>query len=191
MGVYVDIDEIKPYLVGKVRFTNDISDSNNMQESFADELISEAEAEVEHDLSPRYLQPFQTDAGEAFSKLPAKPTKFMIKLLCKLKSVIRILETDFGTGSAVEGEKYKHGIKTRYDELIEKLLCKKSEKDGEYVAGFKYPPLPGLRLNYMNETADDGFAGAVLVSTQGDGGYPSKQINDPSENWWNGRIDDD
>lgn len=189
MGQYITLDDVRPRLIGKVQFTTDPDDDNKMQEDLAEELIVEAEGDVEVDLSPRYRAPFQTDGGGAFSELPASPTQAAIKQLCKLKAAIRILETDFGSGSAVEGNKYKAGIEARYKEKVEQLLKKKM--DGANPGqGYFYPPLPSLRLNYMNEKADDGYMGSVLVTGQGDGGYPAKQINDPSENFWNGIIDD-
>jgi hypothetical protein len=70
--------------------------------------------------------------------------------------------------------------------MVKKLL----EKKGDDQLGWKYPPLSDLRLAYFNTKADDGYAGAILSSSQGDGGYPQTQINDPSENFLIGTLDD-
>lgn len=160
-----------------------------MSEDLANRLIEEAEGQVEMDLSPRYYAPFQTDDGGAFSTLPDRPTKNILRTLVELMSCIRILETDFGTGTIVDAEPYIEKIRARYDSIVRDLLVRKTD-GGQESQGFAKPPLPSLKLNYMNESADDGFMGSVLVTTQGDGSYPQKQINDPSENFWNGSLDD-
>lgn len=189
MGLYITLEDVRVRLIGKVRFTTDEDDENKMHESLANRLIAEAEGQVEYDLSPRYFAPFQTVDGQAFTNLPERPTKNYIRTLCELMSVARILETDFGSGTVVDAEKYAKSIKDRYDTML-KLLVERKTDGGNEAVGFKRPPLPGIKLNYMNEAADDGFMGAVLVSGSGDGDYPRKQINDPSENFWNGVVDE-
>lgn len=188
MGLYVSFDEVKIRLIGKVRFSDLEEEENKMYRLLADRLIAEAEGQVELDLSPRYVAPFQTDGGSPFRNLPERPTKNYLKTLCELMSCIRILETDFGSGTAIDGEKYAEKLRKRYNEMMELLLKRKTDA-GTEAWGFAKPPLPGLKLNYMNEMADDGFMGAVLVTGQNDGDYPQKQINDPSETFWNGIID--
>lgn len=187
MGKYIDFEQVRLRLVGKVRFAkdNDGDDENRMSVALAGRLIAEAEGQVELDLSPRYLAPFQGDAGERFGTLPST-TQQIIKTLCELVSVSRILETDFGTGSATDGEKYRKAIDKRYEQIRDQLLAKR--KDGSVDSqGFRYPPLPNLKLNYMNAAADSGYMGSVIVAsgspTQG---YPKGQINDPALNFWNG-----
>ena len=187
MGLYVRFEDVRLRVVGKILFTpneyGDDEDPNKMPVRLANRLIEEAEGDVEHDLSPRYASPFQTDTGDPFSSLPRRPTREMIRTLCELKAVIRFLETDFGRGTAVDGDDYTEKLQKRYDKTVEKLLEKK--KSG----GWAYPPLPSLRLNYMNEQ-DDGFSGQILVTSSGDGDFPREQINDPSENFWNGALND-
>jgi len=189
MGLYISLEDVRLRLIGKVRFTTDEENENKMPEALANRLIAEAEGQVELDLSPRYLAPFQTDAGDSFSQLPDRPTRNYLRTLCELMAVVRILETDFGSGTAVDGEKYAEKTRERYAAMIKELLLRKTD-GGQEALGFAKPPLPGLKLNYMNELADDGFMGSVLITSRGDGDYPAKQINDPSENYWNGRFDD-
>lgn len=189
MGKYIRFEDVRVRLVGKVRFTSDPENEDRMSETLANRLIAEAESHVELDLSPRYMAPFQTKGGTCFGDLPENPTKNYIRTLCELMACVRILEEDFGSGTAVDGEKYAEKLRKRYGDMMEKLVEKK--KDGGVEAqGFKYPPLPELRLNYMNEMADDGFMGTVLVTSQGDGAFPQTRINDPSESFWNGTDDD-
>lgn len=189
MPSYTSFSDVQVRLVGKVRFTTALDDENRMSETLANRLIDEAEGQVELDLSPRYIAPFQTDSGDSFASLPDRPTKNILRTLCELMSCIRILETDFGTGTIVDAEKYIEKLRNRYDAMVKDLLAKKLD-GGVEAQGYAKPPLPSLKLNYMNENADDGFMGSVLISGQGDGAFPRAQINDPSENFWNGSLDD-
>lgn len=186
MARYINFEAVRIRLLGKVRFTEDEDDENKMHVKLANRLINEAEGDVEHDLSPRYEIPFKTVSDGDFSQLPDRPTKEYIRTLCELMSCVRILETDFGSGGMVDGEKYAEKLRKRYREMADKLI----EEKGKDKTGWKYPPLTDLKSAYFNQEADDGYAGMVLISSQGDGGYPAKQINDPSENFFNGVIDD-
>ena len=187
MGMYIAFEQVRIRLLSKVRFTTEEDDENKMHVALANRLIAEAEGQVEMDLSPRYASPF-TYGAEPFSAYePSHSTRSIIATLVELLSCIRILETDFGRGTAMQGDKYVETLQNRYDKIVEKLLMKKTDK-GVEASGYKYPPLVGLRLNYMNECSDDGFAGQVLLTTVNSGDYPQKQINDPSMdfnvNWW-------
>src|SRR5690606_21763222 len=98
------------------------------------------------------------------------------------------LATDFGKGSAISGDEYFKNLKSNYDDL--KNMCIERNIDfKKRVSAFKYPHMPDIRLNYMNEKVDDDFACNVLNTSQCYGSYPAKQITDPSENFWNGEID--
>lgn len=184
MGLYASFEQVRIRLIGKVRFTDDEEDENRMHMALANRLISEGEGQLEQDLSPRYGAPFQTADGGPFSQLPARPTRELLRTMAELQACIRILETDFGSGTANDGEKYAKQLRARYKLLVDQQL----EKKGGDLLGWKYPPLPGLRLNYMNTEADDGFAGRVLTTSSGDGDFPKAQINNPGQNWWNGDI---
>lgn len=190
MGLYVTSNDVQIRLRGKVRFTDDIDDQNKMHFSLLNRLISEAEGQVERDLSPRYFAPFQNESTGAFKDLPDSPTKNIIRTLCELQAVMRVLETDFGSGSAMNGEAYSKKLQERYDGIIKKELSKKDENEYAGPSGWRYPPLPSLKLNYFNTQADDGYAGMTLNTTQGVGGFPGVQINDPRENWSNGIFDE-
>lgn len=182
MGQYINDRDVELRLAGKVRFTDD-PDANEqrMPRELLRRLILEAEGHVEFDLSPRYGAPFQTDSGGPFKQLPARPTQEYLRTMCELQAVIRVLETDFGSGTVVDAEKYKQSQEARYNAMLEKLM-RRREPDG---AGWVYPPLPGLRLNAHNELGDDGTLGRVFVTSEGDGDYPGARINDPSETFFN------
>lgn len=191
MGLYINLQAVKDRLVGKVRFTDadDPGDTGRMPVKLANRLIAEAEGQVEQHLSPRYAAPFQTDSGDPFDKVPERPSREIIRTLCELQACMRVLETDFGAGSATDGDKYQKNLAKRYEMMRNSLLAKKDSGNSQ---GWKYPPLPGLRLNYMNTRADDGYAGMVIVASGSSSqGFATGQINDPSANWWNGWPSDD
>lgn len=179
MGSYISEDDVKVRLIGKVRFTDDLEDENKMPTILLKRLINEAEGHVEYDLSPRYANPFICADGRAFKFLPDRPTKETIRTMCELQAVIRVLETDFGRGTAVNGDEYAEKLRERYTMMMDRLLKYKSELG----SGWFYPPLPGLQTNYFNTEADDGYNGMVVNSSTGVGGYPAERINDPSENY--------
>lgn len=185
MPMYITFEDVRVRLIGKVRFTDVPSEENKMIKTLAERLIDEAEGVVELDLSPRYFAPFTSEGGD-YASVPARPTGEVIKTLCELKSVIRILETDFGSGTAVNGDKYKEGLEKRYKEMVDRLLAKR--KDGAVESqGWMYPPLPGLKLNYMGELSDDGFFGRVLIASGSPSqGYAAGQVNDPGLTFYNG-----
>lgn len=183
MGLYVRYDAVRIRLIGKVRFTEDEADENKMQIVLANRLIRQAESEVEMDLSPRYAAPFQTADGQAFTALPESPTRTLIGAMCELLACIRILETDFGSGSVVDAAKYTKELQKRYTAMVAKQLQRKPDSQQ-----WLYPPLPQLMLGAHNFCADDGFAGMPQVTSSGDGDYPKAQINNPAQTYWNADV---
>lgn len=187
MGLYIRLEDVRIRLLGKVRFTDDEEQAANMMHVLlANRLINEAEANVETDLSPRYAAPFQTDDGVPFKSLPLRPTQEFLRTLCELKAAIRILQTDFGRGSAVNGDSYKEDLEKQYKSMVRDHLAKKSESYQQWVQ----PPLPSLRLNWGNTESDDGYAGQILSTSSGDGSFPQTRINDPSKTYWNATLND-
>lgn len=185
MGLYINLEAVRVRLLGKVRFTSDDNDENRMSEKLANRLINEAEGQVELDASPRYATPFTTEADEAFVELPERPTREILRTLCELQACMRILETDFGRGTVADADKYIKKLEDRYKDIFKRLMQKKSDK-GVESAGWMFPPLIGLKLNYFNTVSDDGYMGTVLTTTDGQGAYPAGQINNPGESWWTG-----
>lgn len=187
MGRYVKESDIEARLAGKVRLTDDPeSEPDKMPRALFAQLIEEAESQVEVDANERYYAPFQTIAGGAFSTIPEMSKRIIIQLV-RLQCVVRVLETDFGSGGSTDGDKYKASVEKRYKEGVASLLERRDLSGGTFQ--WKRPPLPGMRLAAHNALGDTGFAGAILVTSSGDGDYPGKQINDPSENFWGGTLD--
>lgn len=188
MPRYISLEDVRIRLTGKVRFTEDSKKDNEMSVALAHRLINEGEGQVELDLSPRYAAPFQTTDGRSFKDLPDRPTREVLRTLCEIQGVMKILDVDFGRGTTVNAGNYYETLEKRYNKTIESLL---KRRDG-YGSGWALPPLTGLRLAAHNQAADDGFAGMVLVAGSGDNGgsYPAARINDPSTTFWNGEYDD-
>lgn len=192
MPQYIKYEDVKIRLQGKVRFDDAPGhpDENKMPKALALRLIDEAEGQVEQDLSPRYLAPFVDTAAGTYLALPDRPTKNIIRNLCELQSVIRLLETDFGSGSAVDGQKYQDKLEKRYRKIIDDTILAKFGAEYESSRQWKYPPMPGLKLNYFNTESDDGYAGYVSVTNSDEGNYAAQQIDDPSETFFNAQFDD-
>lgn len=185
MGIYIREIDVEDRVRGKVRFTDDPDSEDKMSRRLLRRLIAEAEGQVELDLSPRYAAPFQTRDGQPFSSLPERPTKEYIRTMCELQAVLRVLETDFGTG-AINSEDYVKKTQERYTSMVDRLIKLRMD---DYQNQWLYPPLPSLRLNTHNTEADDGFRGMVINTSEGID-YASQQINDPSLTWWNVSWDD-
>jgi len=189
MGKYITLEDVQKRLVGKVSFTEDEAEENKMHVDLANRLLAEAETVVELDMSIRYATPFVTTGDEPFSELPGNPTRNVIRAMCELQAVSFILDIDFGYGSVVDSDSYVKRLEKRYESYVTRLLAKRKDggTDGQ---GWRFPPLPGLKLNWFNEDADDGYQGSIYVTSQGDGDFPAKQINDPSETFFRYTHDD-
>jgi hypothetical protein len=195
VGRYVSQEQVLVRLRGKVKVTDNPDEQpDRMPVMLLNRLISEAEGQVEMDLSPRYMAPFQRSDGRGFAALPERPTREVLRTLCELLAVIRVLETDFGRGSAADASKYADSTQKRYDFMlygdetkgVPGLLSLRKDTYNQY----RLPPLPGLKSNYHMGAVDTGFMGYVDRSDDvGEGSYPSHQINSPGENFWNGFID--
>lgn len=194
MGRYINSEAVIIRLRGKVKTTDDAeANPDRMPLLLLNRLINEAEGAVEQDLSTRYFAPFQTTSGGAFQSLPERPTKEILRTLCELLAVIRVLETDFGRGSGLDGMKYADACQKRYDIMLYGDARKPgiiSLREGTYNT-FRNPPLPGLQSNYQVSQADNGYSGFLGNTSEGEGsaGYAEEQINNPSQDFWNGRID--
>lgn len=185
MARYVIVERVKQRLEGKVRFAPPGSDDpNQMTAALFNDLINEAESQVELDLMIRYDVPFKTQDG-SFEALP-NTTKTLLRVLSEMLSCVRVLEMDFGRGTATNGEKYTAQLQKRYDALVKQLI---EIKDKSYQTWLR-PPLEGLALAYSNQ-GDTGFRGRIhnttTISHEAD--YAYKQINSPGENIFNGFLD--
>lgn len=185
MPIYITAQEVRSRLLGKVEFTDDIDNVNAMASGLLNDIIDEAEGEIETRLSVRYAIPFSPDAGGAFDGCPERPTKQQIKALCRMEAVKRVLMYDFGRGTAIAGKEYMEALNTDLEARLARLI---EYREGQF-GHFKYPPLPGLQLAPHNAEADDGFAGQVLVTSRLRGAYAQIQAPDPGQTFWSGEIE--
>lgn len=187
MAKYVALQRVQVWLENKVRFAGPgDQDPNKMTLGLLNELVSQAESQLEIDLMMRYEIPLQGVNGEVFSQLP-QVTRIMLGGMAELLSAVRILETDFGRGTSANADKYTEKLEKRYTGLVKQLT--ETMKDS-YQTWLR-PPLPGLKLAYCNQ-ADTGFKGRIYDTstvTNENGSYAAQQINSPSENWFNGILD--
>lgn len=183
MGQYISREDVELTVKGKIKFSNDPDDEDRMPYKLLDRLIDEAESDVELELSIRYLTPFVGQDGTPFAQLP-KTTKRMIQLLTRMRVVMLLMDTDFGAGSALDGDNFTKGYIIQYNSMRKKAIAK---VDNGW--GWSFPPLPNLRLQHGNSEADDGYKGMIMHTTEHKGAFPSAQINDPSQNFWNAHID--
>jgi hypothetical protein len=192
MPLYIKFEDVRTRLIGKVRFSDDIDEENKMPKVLAIRLIDEAEGQVELDLSPRYLAPFQNSSGGDYSTLPDRPTRNILRLLCELQSCIRILETDFGSGTAVDASKYIKGLAARYKDIIENNVLARKDAKYKETMSWAFPPLPGLKKNYFNTEADDGYAGiGPLVTSDSTATHTEGQLSDPTQDFFDARFGHD
>lgn len=182
MGLYINNEDVKSRVRGKIRFkVNPDYDDGAMSESLLTTLIAEAESDVEFDMSQRYAVPFQTHDCLDFSNLPERPTKQYIRTLCILKSVLRILETDFGSG-AIDSDDYVTKTQNRYNSMLSRNMSRRNKDEDQNQ--FLHPPLKELKLSYHNDQADDGYRGMVM-NTSDKRPYAPDQINSPRDTWFN------
>lgn len=187
MGRYINQEQVIVRLRGKVKTTdNPDQEPDRMPLLLLNRLINEAEGQVEYDLSTRYFAPFVTIDGAQFGALPERPTKELLRTMCELLSVVRVLETDFGRGSSSDAGKYSDSCQKRYDKMVDDLTGIRANSFNI----FKRPPLPGLKSNYQVSAADNGFAGSVIRTDDrsSNAGFAADQINDPSQDFWNGSL---
>ncbi len=182
---YITNEDVEIRLVGKVRFTDDLDDENKMPRKLLTRLVREACGTVERDMSPRYAAPFRHETTEKFADLP-ETTKETIRTMCELMAVVRVLSTDFGRGSTNDGSTFKASQQELYEEMRDRELEQRQEGS---MGQWRFPPMDLLMTSLVNAT-DNGTHGMVLTTTSGQGDYPQKQITDPSENFYNGVIDE-
>lgn len=179
--------DVEIRLTGKVRFTDDTEDENKFPRVLLARLIKEAIGKVERDLSPRYAAPFRHEDAGTWDALPTT-TKETLRTMFELMAVIRVLGNDFGRGTVNSGGEFKGEQEKLYREMLTREMEQRAGAEGS-MGQWRYPPLDSLLTSTQN-TQDDGFHGTVIVTTKGDGGFPGKQITDPSEDFSNGVIDE-
>lgn len=187
--LYTSVESVKARLTNKVQFQSGRTPvDGELPDELLCQIISDAETDVEMALRGRYAIPFRSAKKGDFANLPDH-TKRAIRKVVDYKSAILVLETDFGRGSAVDGDNYSKNLKSQYKEAISLLMgvdLQAKNLDRVKVA----PPLEDLMLARSNGKADDGFRGAIINTDDSldSASYAEDQINDPSKTWMRNRI---
>jgi hypothetical protein len=183
---YTTIDSVKVRLAGKVQFQQspDQIEPGELPDALFHQLIVDAETEVEQDLRSRYAIPFQSKTFKTYPALPDHSRR-AIRVAVDMKSVMMVLQTDFGRGTHIQGDDYFDSLKESYQEYLKKLLGQDSE--GEKRERFRFsPPLEDLLLAVSNSEADDGYKGMIINTDQDRRDavtYAEEQMNNPSESY--------
>jgi hypothetical protein len=183
--LYTTVDSVKVRLAGKVQFQQDpknIADGE-LPDALLLQLIADAETQVEQDLRGRYAIPFTSKCSGSYDALPDH-SKRALRIVVDLRAVIDVLDTDFGRGTHIDGDKYSDPNKAKYKALIGTLLGQDQEgKNGKIDRFRRTPPLEDVKLAKGNTEADDGYRGTIIntdASRHGAESYAEHQINDPS-----------
>lgn len=121
-----------------------IPDPNSISLAFLNELIAQAEAEVEVDLNPIYVTPFIGVNGETFNNLPAQSHNYL-KLLFSVKSAEYVMSTEFVKVRMGEGaDSYPKQYVIWYTSARDRLFGR--AKTGNLMTF----PLDGLQTNTQN-----------------------------------------
>jgi len=187
---YTTLESVKLRLTNKVQFQAGAQPvDGELPDDLLNQIIQDAETEVEQDLRGRYVIPFKSIKKNNFVGLPDH-TKRSIRMVVDFKAVIIVLNTDFGRGSHINGDDYSAEMAKMYHANIAKLLGR--DQEGAERNRFRFtPPLDDLQLAISNRMADDGFKGRI-INTDGSEGdsasYAIEQINDPSKSYISRRI---
>lgn len=188
--LYTTVESVKVRLANKVQFQSNPAEllQGELPDDLLCQLIVDSETAVEQELRGRYMIPFQSKSKGGYDNLPDH-TKRAIRMVVDMRSVIMILETDFGRGTHVNGDEYSKRLTKSYDNQILFLLGNdaegKSRGRGVQTERFRFsPPLDDLLLAFTNREADDGYKG-MLINTDANRhsveSYAADQINDPSK----------
>lgn len=183
--IYTTVASVKVRLAGKVQFQRDPSAPRDgeLPDDLLEQLIADAEAEVEQDLRSRYAVPFQSIRTGRYSDLPDH-TQRALRTAVDQKAVMNVLMTDFGRGTHVSAEGYMESLKEHYEAYVTKLMGRDAEAKSDKVDRYRFsPPLDDLKLFKGNALGDDGYRGTIINtdgSSRGAETYAPGQVNDPS-----------
>ncbi|MFO0452942.1 MAG: hypothetical protein ACK52I_30495 [Pseudomonadota bacterium] len=159
---YLIIDDVKPYIAGKVTFAKDNSRdcsrdcsgdySNGSNQGLTDEqfgeLIAFGESALERDFSPYFKIPLQTKTGDDWLQLPPETITLIKKCLIN-RACLQVLRQTFGSNTNVRGDNYEDKYEVEYSALKGTLFQQKPN------GVFLFPQANGIALaengiNYNN-----------------------------------------
>lgn len=186
---YTTADNVKVRLTSKVQFQSAAEPyQGELPDALLAQIIKRAEMKVELDLRSRYAIPFREQVTNEWKDLPIH-TRDAITEAVDLKAVRMILETDFGSGTGADADKYASSVKKAYGDHVKSLLGFNPESEERDPKRFRFaPPLEGLLLAGSNQHADDGYKGMIINTDQANhdsASYAADQINNPARSFRN------
>ncbi|MCE3267814.1 MAG: hypothetical protein K0R49_66 [Burkholderiales bacterium] len=177
---YLTIDDVKPYLEGKVTFA--LGDNQGVSDELLGELIAFGESALERDFSPYFKVPLQTKTGENWQYLPASTLAIIKKCLIN-RACLQALRMSFGSNTNVRGDNYEDKYEVEYAALKSTLFQQKPN------GIFLFPPTEGLALANNGINYSNILPGGKNVPLGG-GNVPSAlsyartRLNNPGRSFW-------
>ena len=177
---YLTIDDVKPYLEGKVTFA--IDSNQGLPDDQFGELIAFGESALERDFSPYFKIPLQTINGENWLQLPADTVALLKKCLIN-RACLQVLRQSFGSNTNVRGDNYEDKYEIEYLALKNTLFQQKPN------GVFLFPPATGLALADNGINYNNVLPGGKNVPLGGSTApsaltYASTRLNNPSRSFW-------
>lgn len=185
--IYTTLDSVKIRLSGKVQFESSSGlRDGELPNALLTQLICDAETDVEQELRSRYAVPFRSASQGTYNTLPDH-SKRALRIVVDYKAVMKVLATDFGRGSHINGDNYFTATEKEYEKAIMRLLGRDMIGTNEKIDRYKVsPPLEDVMLAKSNAAADDGYRG-MIINTDADendsASYARKSINNPSKSY--------
>jgi hypothetical protein len=182
---YLTIDDVKPYLEGKVTFAKDNSHDCNQgltDEQFG-ELIAFCESALERDFSPYFKIPLQTKTGEDWLQLPSETIALIKKCLIN-RACLQTIRQTFGSNTNVRGDNYEDKYEVEYSALKSTLFQQKPN------GIFLFPQANGLALAENGINYNNVLPGGKNVPLGGSNqssalSYARTRLNNPCGSFWN------
>lgn len=177
---YLTIDDVKPYLKGKVTF--DININQGLPDDLFGELIAFGESALERDFSPYFKIPLQTTTGGNWLELP-ESTRALIKKCLINRACLQTLRQSFGNNTNVRGDNYEEKYETEYAAL--KGILFQQKPNGVFL----FPPAQGLALADNEINYNNILPGARNVPLGGIAApnalrYARTRLNNPARSFW-------
>ncbi len=177
---YLTIDDVKPYLEGKVTFAAGIN--QGLPDDLFGELIAFGESALEHDFSPYFKIPLQTTNGGSWLELPEATIAIIKKCLIN-RACLQTLRQAFGSNTNVRGDTYETNYETEYAALKGTLFQQKPN------GVFLFPPAAGLALanngiNYNNVLPGGRNVPLGGTCTTNALSYANTRLNNPGRSFW-------
>lgn len=181
---YLTIDDVKPYLEGKVTFATD--NINNSNQGLSDEqfgeLIAFGESALERDFSPYFKIPLQTKTGADWLHLPPEAIALIKKCLIN-RACLQVLRQTFGSNPNVRGDNYEDKYEVEYSALKSTLFQQKPN------GVFLFSQANGLALAENGINYNNVLPGGRNVPLGGSNqssvlSYARTRLNNPGGSFW-------